>query len=102
MHCSGRSVIQQGRVLRMYCEMLWYGQSAAPSVCTFPGSYIMPSAFLLAGKALLGDAPDLIYKRHRHKYNMATDQNHVPRVHVPMLSDPEGLDRILDPEGVER
>ena len=34
--------------------------------------------------------------------NMATDQNHVPRVHVPMPSDPEGLDRILDPEGVER
>ena len=33
---------------------------------------------------------------------MATDQNHVPRVHVPMLSDPEGLDRILDPESVER
>ena len=33
---------------------------------------------------------------------MATDQNHVPRVHVPMPSDPEGLDRILDPEGVER
>ena len=24
---------------------------------------------------------------------MATDQNHVPRVHVPMLSDPEGLER---------
>ena len=36
-----------------------------------------------------------------HVY-MATDQNHVPSVHVPMLSDPEGLDRILDPEGVER
>ena len=34
--------------------------------------------------------------------DMATDQNHVPRVHVPMPSDPEGLDRILDPEGVER
>ena len=33
---------------------------------------------------------------------MATHQNPVPRVHVPMLSDPEGLDRILDPEGVER
>ena len=33
---------------------------------------------------------------------MVTDQNHVPRVHVPMLSDPEGLDRVLDPEGVER
>ena len=33
---------------------------------------------------------------------MATDQNHVPRVHVPTLSDPEGLDRRLDPEGVER
>ena len=24
---------------------------------------------------------------------MATDQNHVQRVHVPMLSDPEDLDR---------
>ena len=35
-------------------------------------------------------------------FHMATDQNHVPRVHVPMLSDPEGLDRIVDPEGVER
>ena len=34
--------------------------------------------------------------------HMATDQNHVPRVHVPMPSDPEGLDRILDPEGVEQ
>ena len=34
--------------------------------------------------------------------HMATDQNHVPRAHVPKLSDPEGLDRILDPEGVER
>ena len=33
---------------------------------------------------------------------MATDQNDVPRVHVSMLSDPEGLDRIVDPEGVER
>ena len=33
---------------------------------------------------------------------MATDQNHVPRVFIRMLSDPEGLDRILDPEGVER
>ena len=33
---------------------------------------------------------------------MATNRNHVPRVHVPMLSGPESLDRILDPEGVER
>ena len=40
----------------------------------FPGSYIMPSAFLLAGKALLGDAPDLIYIRHRHKYNMVLQE----------------------------
>ena len=31
-----------------------------------------------------------------------TNQNHVPRVHVSMVSDPEGLDRILDPESVER
>ena len=31
-----------------------------------------------------------------------TDKNHMPPVHVPMLSDPEGLDRVLDPEGVER
>ena len=30
--------------------------------------------------------------------HVATDQKHVPRVHGPMLSDPEGLDRILDPE----
>ena len=34
--------------------------------------------------------------------HMATDQNHVPPLHVPMPSDPEGPDRILDPEGVER
>ena len=34
--------------------------------------------------------------------HMAADQNHVPPLHVPMPSDPEGLDRILDPEGVER
>ena len=33
---------------------------------------------------------------------LATIKKHVPRVHVPMLSDPEGLDRIFDPEGVER
>ena len=33
---------------------------------------------------------------------MATDQSHVPRVHVPMLSDPEGLDRTLDPEDLEQ
>ena len=33
---------------------------------------------------------------------MATDQNHMPRVHVPMLSDPKGLDRTLDPEGLEQ
>ena len=39
---------------------------------------------------------------HHESPHMAADQNHVPRVHVPMLSDPEGLDRILDPEGVER
>ena len=32
----------------------------------------------------------------------ATDENHLPRVQVPMLSDPEGLDRTLDPEGLER
>ena len=32
---------------------------------------------------------------------MATDQNDVPRIHVPMLSDPEGLDRTLDPEGLD-
>ena len=37
----------------------------------------------------------------RHRY-LATDHNHVPRVHVPMLSDPEGLDGTLDPEGLER
>ena len=30
---------------------------------------------------------------------MATDQNHVPRVYVPILSDPEGLDRILGSGG---
>ena len=40
--------------------------------------------------------------KYVHKQYMATNQNHVPRVHVPMLSDPERLDRILDPEGVER
>ena len=42
--------------------------------------------------------------RARMHFNchLALDQNHVPRVHVPMLSDPEGLDRTLDPEGVER
>ena len=37
---------------------------------------------------------------------MATYQNHVPparvRVHVPMLSDPEGLDLTLGPESLER
>ena len=33
---------------------------------------------------------------------LATDQNHVTRVYVPILSDSEGLDRILDPEGLER
>ena len=33
---------------------------------------------------------------------MATDQNHMPRVHVPMLSDPEGLDGTLDPEVLEQ
>ena len=33
---------------------------------------------------------------------MAAGQNHVPRVHVPMLSDPEGLDRTLDRESLER
>ena len=38
-------------------------------------------------------------KFHPH---MATGHNHVPRGHVPMLSDPEGLDRTLDPEGLER
>ena len=36
---------------------------------------------------------------HEH---MATDQKHVPRVNVPMLSDLEGLDRVLDPKGVEQ
>ena len=30
---------------------------------------------------------------------MADGQNHVPRVHIPMLSDPEGLDRTLDQDG---
>ena len=33
---------------------------------------------------------------------MATDRNHVPRVHVPMLPDLEGLDRTRDVEGLER
>ena len=32
---------------------------------------------------------------------MATDQDHVPRVHVPMPCDPKGLHHILDPEGLE-
>ena len=42
-------------------------------------------------------------KHHwRFARHVATDQNHVPRVHVPMLSDQEGLDRILDPESGER
>ena len=34
--------------------------------------------------------------------HMATDHNHVPRINVPMLSAPEGLDGILDPRGLER
>ena len=35
-------------------------------------------------------------------YYVATDQNHMPHVHVPMVADPEGLDCTLDPEGLER
>ena len=50
---------------------------------------------------LLHRPPAYIHSVHMIIY-VATDQNHVPRVHVPMPSDPEGLDRILDPEGVER
>ena len=33
---------------------------------------------------------------------LAPGQNHVPRVRVAMLFDPEGGDRTLDPKGLER
>ena len=33
---------------------------------------------------------------------MDIDQNHLPVVHVPVLSDPEGLHRTLAPEGLDR
>ena len=35
-------------------------------------------------------------------FTMATHQNRMPRVNVPMLSDPEGLDRTLGPDGLDR
>ena len=45
----------------------------------------------------------IIWKPFHLQYtHVATDQNRVPRVRVPTLSDPEGLDRSLGTESLER
>ena len=59
-------------------------------------------AYCYTERSVTAIVQEAVWQAYQNFPDMATNQNHVPRVHVPMLSDPEGLDRILDPEGVER